>query len=80
LQDFEIGCRLKEPPESPNGRYQVFDRDVWDESAEGEDSVREMQDEMSVDDEELQEAEPEGGTRAPHGAGVIYMDDGEVSI
>jgi len=42
--------------------------------------VREMGDEESVDDEEWLEAEPEGETRAPHGAGVIYVDHGDVSI
>jgi len=42
--------------------------------------VREMRDQESGDEEEWLEAEPEGGTRAPHGAGVIYGDDGDVSI
>jgi len=74
------GEDLDEPPEPPNGRYVLFDRDVWDESAGAEDSVREMQDEESVDDEEWLEAKPEGGPRAPHGAGVIYVDDGDVII
>jgi hypothetical protein len=76
----EDGEDLDETPEPPNGRYPFFDRDVWDESAGGEDSVREMRDEESVDDEEWLEAESEGETRAPHGAGVIYVDDGDVSI
>ena len=42
--------------------------------------MREMADEESVDKEEWLGAEQEGETRAPHGAGVIYGDDGEVSI
>jgi len=70
---------LDETLETTNGRYLLFDRDVWDESA-GEDSVSEMPHEGSVDDEEWLEAEPAGETRAPHGAGVIYVDDGDVSI
>jgi len=76
----EDGEDLEETPDPPNGRYPFFDRDVWDEVAGGEDSVREMQYEESVDDEEWLEAEPEEETRAPHGAGVIYVDDGDVSI
>jgi len=62
------------------GGIHFFDCDVWDESAGGEDSVREMRDEESVDNEEWLEAEPEGETRAHPGAGVIYVDDGDVSI
>jgi len=42
--------------------------------------VREMRDEESVDDEEWLEAEQEGETGAHHGAGVIYVDDGDVNI
>jgi len=76
----EDGENLDETPEPPNGRYPFFNHEVWDESAGEEDSVREMRDEESVDDEEWLEAEPEGETRAPHGAGVIYVDDGDVSI
>jgi len=76
----EAGEALDETPKPPNGRYPFFDCVVWDESAGGEDSVREMRDEESVDDEEWLVAEPEGETRAPHGAGVIYVDDGDVSI
>jgi len=71
---------VDETPKPPNGRYPFFDRDVWDETAGGEDSVREMRDEESVDDEEWLEAEPEGGTWAPHSAGAIYVDDSDVSI
>jgi len=52
----EDGEDLNETPAPPNGRYPFFDRDVWDESAGGEDSVREMRDEESVDDEEWLEA------------------------
>jgi len=76
----EDGEDLDETPKPPNGRYAFFDRDVWDESAGGEDSVREMRDQESVDDEEWLEAEPEGETRASHGAGVIYVHDGDISI
>jgi len=76
----EDGEDLDATPEPPNGRYPFFDRDVGDESAGGEDSVREMLDEESVDDEEWLEAEPAGETRAPHGAWVIYVDNGDVSI
>jgi len=76
----EDGEDLDETPEPPNGRYPFFDRDVRDELAGGEDSVREMRDEESVDDEEWLEAEAEGETRAYHGAGVIYVDEGDVSI
>jgi len=71
---------LDETPEPPNGTYPFFDRDIWDESAGGEDCVREMRDEDSVDDKAWVDAESEGETRAPHGAGVIYVDDGDVSI
>ena len=71
---------LYETLEPPNGRYPFFDRDVLDESPGGEDSVREMRDEESVDDEAWLEAEPEGESRAHHGAGVIDVDDGNVSI
>ena len=42
--------------------------------------MRKMWDEESVADEEWLEAEPEGETRAPHGAGAIYVDNGDVSI
>jgi len=76
----EDGENLNETTEPRKGRYQFFDHDVWDESAAGEDSVREMRDQQSVDDEEWLEAEPEGETRAPHCPGVIYVDDGGVSI
>ena len=42
--------------------------------------MREMRDEESVDDEEWLEAEAEGETRAPHSAGAISVDDGDVSM
>ena len=42
--------------------------------------MREMRDEESVDDKDCLEAEVERETRVPHGANVIYVDDGEVSI
>jgi len=48
----EDGEDLQETPKPHNGRYPFFDRDVWDEPAGGEDSVREIRDEESVDDEE----------------------------
>ena len=37
-------------------------------------------DEESADNEEWLEAEPAGRTRAPPSGGVIYLDDGDVSI
>jgi len=77
---LEDGEDLDETPKPPNGTYPFFDRDVWDESAGGEDSVREMRDEECVDDEEWLETEPEWETRAPHAPGVIYVDSGDVSI
>ena len=33
-----------------------------------------------IDEDELLQAEQEGATRAPPGAGVIVVDHGEVSI
>jgi len=48
----EDGEDLDETPEPPNGRYPFFDRDVWDESAGGKDSVGDMREEDSDDDEE----------------------------
>jgi len=76
----EDGEDLEETPTLPMGGLHFFDRDVWDESAGGEDSLREMRDEKSVNNEEWLEAEPEGETRAPHGARMIYVEDGHVSI
>jgi len=76
----EDGDDLDETPEPPNGRYPFFDRDVWDEWAGAEDAVRETQEEEEwIDEDEWLQAEPEG-TRAPRGAGVIVVDDGDVSI
>jgi len=75
----EDGEDLDETPEPDNRRYLLFDRDIRDKSAGGEDSVRKMRDEESVDDEEWLEAEPEGETQAHHGAGVIYVDNCDVS-
>jgi len=76
----EDGEDLDETPEPPNGRDPFFDRDVWDKWAGGQDSVREMRDEECVEDEEWLEAEPQWETQAHPGAGVIYVDDGDVSI
>jgi len=76
----EDGEDLDQTPEPPNRRYQFFDGDVWDESARGEESVREIGDEESIDNEKWLEAEPEGETQAPHVAWVLYVDDGNVSI
>jgi len=33
-----------------------------------------------IDEDEWLQAEQEGATRAPHSAGVIIVDDGDVSI
>jgi len=71
---------MDETPETPNFSYPFFDHNVWDGSAGGEDSVRAMRDEESVNNKELLEAEPEGETQAPHGARVIYVDEGDISI
>jgi len=77
----EDGDDLDETPEPPNGRYPFCDRDVWDEWAGAEDAAREMQEEEEwIDTDECLQAEQEGATRAPPGAGVIVVDDGEVSI
>ena len=43
--------------------------------------MREMQEEEEwIDEDEWLQAEPEGATRAPSGAGVIIVDDGDLSI
>jgi len=77
----EDGDDLDETPEPPNGRYPFCDRAVWDEWAGAEDAARRMQEEEEwIDADECLEAEQEGATRAPPGAGVIVVDDGEVSI
>ena len=72
---------LDETPEPLNGRYTFFDRDVWDEWAGAEDAVREMQEEEEwIDEDEWLQADQEGATRAPPGAGVIVGDDRDLSI
>ena len=77
----EDGDDLDETPEPPNGRYPFFDRDVLDEWAGAEDMAREMQEEEEwIDEDEWLQAEPGGTTRVPRGAGVIVVDDGDVSI
>jgi hypothetical protein len=77
----EDGEDLDETPEPPNGRYPFFDRDVWDESAQGEGSVGADDEEgETIDDDEWLEAEQEAPILAPPGAGVIVVDDGDVSI
>jgi hypothetical protein len=77
----EDGDDLDKTPEPPNGRYPFFDRDVWEEWAGAEDVAREMQEEEEwIDENEWLQAEPGGTTRAPRGAGVIVVDDGDVSI
>jgi len=39
-----------------------------------------QEEEEWIDDDEWLEAEPERTTRAPAGAGVIIVDDGDVTI
>ena len=63
------------------GGNPFFARNVWDEWAGAEDATREMQEEEEwIDEDEWLQAEQEGATQAPPGAGVIVVDDGEVSI
>jgi len=38
------------------------------------------EEEESIDEDEWLQAEPEEETRAPAGAGVIIVDDGDVSL
>jgi hypothetical protein len=77
----EDGEDPDETPEPPDGRHPFFDREVWDDSAGAEYATREMQEEEEwIDEDEWLQAEPEGATRAPSGAGVIIVDDGDVSI
>jgi len=77
----EDGEDPDETPEPPDGRYPFFDREVWDDSAGAEYGTREMQEEEEwIDEDEWLQAEQEGATRAPSGAGVIIVDDGNVSI
>jgi hypothetical protein len=76
----EDGEDPDETPEPPDGRHPFFDREVWDDSAGAEYATREMEEEEWIDEDEWLQAEPEGSTRAPSGAGVIIVDDGDVSI
>jgi len=39
-----------------------------------------QEEEEWIDDHKWLKARPEGATRAPSGAGVIILDDGDVSI
>ena len=77
----EDGEDPDETPEPPDGRHPFFDREVWDDSAGAEYATREMQEEEEwIDEDEWLQAEPDGATRAPSGAGVMIVDDGDVSI
>jgi len=77
----EDGEDPDETPEPHHGRNPFFDRQVWDDSAGAEYATREMQEEEEcIDEDEWLQAEPEGATWAPSGAGVIIVDDGDVSI
>jgi len=76
----EDGEYLDEAPEPPNWRYSCSDHHIWDDSAGGEDSVEARVEEESVDDEEWLEAEPARVTRAPAGASMFYLDDGDVGV
>jgi len=77
----EAGEDPDETHEPPNGRRPFFDHEVWDHSAGAEYPRREIQEEEEwIDEDEWLQAEPEGATRAPSGAGVIIVDDGDVSI
>ena len=77
----EDGDDLDETPEPPNGRYRILDCDVWDEYAGAEDKAREMQEQEEwIDEDELLQAEQERATGAPPSAGIIVVDDGDVSI
>jgi len=67
-------------PSLPMGGIYFFDHDVCDALAGEEDSVRTMPNEESVDHVECLQAEPEGEIQVPHVTGVIYEDDGDVSI
>jgi len=77
----EDGEDPDETPEPYHGRHPFFDRQVWDDSAGAEYAMREMQEEEEcIDEDEWLQAELEGATWAPSGAGVIIGDDGDVSI
>ena len=78
---LEDGEDPDETPEPPDGRHPFFDRQVWSDSAGAEYATREMQEEEDwIDVDEWLQAEPEGATRAPSGAAVIIVGDGDVSI
>jgi len=77
----ENGEYPDETPEPPDGRLPFFDCKIWDDSAGAEYATREMQEEERwIEDDEWLKAEPEGATRAPSGAGVMIVDEGDVSI
>jgi len=68
-------------PEPPKWRHPFFDREVWHDSAGAEYATWEMQEEEEwIDKNEWLQAEQEGATRAPSGAGVIIVDDGDIGI
>jgi len=70
-----------ETSEPPNGMHSILDREVWDDSAGPEYATRERQEEEdSIDEDEWPQPELEAATRAPSGAGVIIVDDSDVSI
>jgi len=48
----EDGEDLDETPEPPNGRYPLFHRAIWEESAGAEDAARAMEEEMEWFDED----------------------------
>jgi len=77
----EDGEDPDETPEPPDGRHPFFDREVWDDSAGAEYATWNIQEEEEwIDRDEWLQAEPEGATRPPSGAGIIIVDDGDVSI
>ena len=77
----EDGEHPDQTPEPPDGTLPFFDGKVWNDSAGAEYVTREMQKEEEwIDEDEWLQAELEGATRAPSGAGVIIVDDGDISI
>jgi len=77
----EDGEDVDETLVPPNGRHPLVDRVVWDDSAGAEYATREMQEEEEwIDEDEWPQAEPEGATGAASGAGVIVVDDGDVTM
>jgi len=77
----EDGEDPDETPKPPDGRHPFFDREVCDDSAGAEYATGEMQEEEEwIDEDEWLQAEPEGSIRAPSGAGVSIVDDGDGSI